>query len=174
MKFALALLFVASALQAKTFEQCGVRFEYPDDWTAKVNPRSVYRRFDLPARCTIGLHPPGWSRYPKNSPFALEAYPVAIRLFDRPFLQVARKAGFLRRSDRYFEGFPDLDYRAPEGWAIMVRQGTLPAHAFHTDCCQAVRGKSWYHSRGKDGVVTSETREAAVLNDRHRHSASID
>lgn len=173
MKLALALVFVATALQARMFEHCGISFEYPDSWTAVGNPSGVYD-FGMTARCVVGLLPPGWRAFRAKSNLSLPPYPVTVRMIDRPFLQVTRKAGFLRLSDFDPDDYPDRTHRAPEGWAIIVRQGTEPAKPFETACCRGVRGQSWSIGRAKDGSRETDTNDVAVLNDRHEHSALID
>ncbi|HEY8131867.1 MAG TPA: hypothetical protein VII12_08235 [Thermoanaerobaculia bacterium] len=173
----LVAAFAGAPALGATFHDCGVTFSYPDRWTAKAGPREQiylweYKKNEV--RCAIGLRPPGWVRNNDRSTVDLGKWALTIVVIDRPFLEVAWKAGFARAEQMANDdGTLPFGLR-PGGWGILVRQGVAPAQQFHTTCCQAVRGSSWSHTTSRDGDVATVTSESAVLNDRQGHSAIVD
>ncbi len=153
---------------------CGVRFTVPHGWRVVVSRDHSSKEKDFPhgLRCVVGLQPPGWIVKRRNDETGLlREFPVEVVVVHRPFLEVARTAGFNRVSDfwPYSSGllaeYPESD------WMIAVRQGSVHAGQFRTACCQGVIGDTWGHAETKDGSRATVTATIAVVNDRKNHSA---
>ena len=164
---AIFALLLTAGVQAKTFDACGVTFSYPASWFARADPGDVTDTRLFPkqkVRCAIGLRPPGWIRRNDASPIDLGNWAVKILLIDAPFDAAARERGFVRGAKEGLE---------PGQWGIITRQSTQHADHFRTKWCEALRGKSWWHERGRRGEIVSPTSKDAVLS-RGGHSALID
>jgi hypothetical protein len=157
---------------------CGFSLEVPQGWTVAENPRARImdpHLGDKPAKCAVGLRPPGWRREMRVDRFALRDYPIRITFWNLNFRKAARQSFFIRGSDLPTDERPSaVRSLAPWEWGIFERQSIAPAHMFTTECCQGVRGVSWSHESARDGSTLSVIWEGAVVNDRAGHSVVVE
>ena len=156
---------------------CDVSFRHPRSWEVVRSPDGAFSAgySGKPLACTFGLRPPGWAAKRRADPSGLlREFRVTIAVVRRPFLEVARRAGFTR-VERW-EGFAEADRPGfKDGdWVIAVRQGNARAEQFRTSCCQAVMGETWGNTTAADGSKATLISTIAVVNDRRRHSAIIE
>jgi hypothetical protein len=135
--FILLLLLVPAALAAAESEfhntTCGVRFQYPASWTARVLPRTA----DSLLRCTVAIDPPDWAQTLDRDAFAVEEHAIYVKVYSAAFPDVAVKGKF---------------YLFDDGkWRIVGRGNDFPK-TIQTPCCFGLYGKLTYGRFRKGGT----------------------
>lgn len=157
-------------------DACGVKFDYPAEWTAElVSNSSVYDWRLEGVRCKIGLKSPNWDGFRERSALTIRPYAIEVVVVDAAFRPVAREVGFMTIAE-IRAARKDPEFHASQNareWTISGRQSQFPAYDFATECCQAVRGITWSHGTAKDGSTQSDFSDVAVLNDRQGHTAVV-
>lgn len=167
---------LAATLLTYTSDRCGFSFQYPSTWSVAENPKAQVMdpdKFDKLATCGVGLRPPGWRRTMRESDFELSPYPVQITKWNRSFRKSAEETFFTRVSSFEGEGPFIAEDLKPWDWVITGRAGWLVAPQFVTACCQGIRGEAWSRIWGKQNQVGTLWWEAAIVNDRKKHTVVI-